>query len=204
MKKTFYIVSFILLLVAFLGCDKEPIDEVVTDDYLKGEPIARFELDGVTYVAKGVDVYSQHFNIGAPFQLVISAKDEQNDFNTIRLTIFAPSTQKGTYLTGITKDPFDMINTYTHASINGYYRNEATEFSTSYYEGDRPATDTVTDRGVFVITDFNVAANQIEGTFKFELVPPYDLDIDPGEEYPIPIKIENGYFKYINMEFYDQ
>ncbi len=185
-----------------MGCSKEPIDEIVTHDHIKGEPIVRFELDGVTYVAKGEDVFSQFVDISAPFHMSVRIKDEQNDFNTFSLIIFAPSTQKGTYLTGITQDPFEMINTYAHANINNYYRSSTMEFSTSYYEGDRPTTDTVTDRGSLVITDFNVAANQIEGTFEFELVPPYDLDIDP-EEYPSPIKIENGYFKYINLEFYD-
>ena len=202
MKKLFNISSLLLLFIFLLGCSKEPIDEVVTHDHIKGEPIVRFELDGVTYVAKGEDVLPRFTEIGAPFYITVGIKDEQNDFKTFSLVIFAPSTQKGTYRTGITQDPFEMMNTYTHAGIYEYYRSSATEFSTIYYEGDRPTTDTVTDRGSLVITDFNVAANQIEGTFEFELVPPYDLNIAP-EEYPSPIKIENGYFKYINLEYYD-
>src|SRR5690606_6814461 len=96
MKKTFYIFSFIFLSVIFYSCDKEPVDEVVTDDYLKGEAIVRFDLNGVTYGARHNDV-STNYNENGSLSIAINAKDENNDFNKVTLSIVISSTEEGIY-----------------------------------------------------------------------------------------------------------
>ena len=96
MKKTFYIFSFIFLSVIFYGCDKEPVDEVVTDDYIKGEAIVRFDLNGVTYGARANEVKSIS-NSNGGLTIAVNAKDENNDFNRIYFSLTISSTGKGVY-----------------------------------------------------------------------------------------------------------
>lgn len=191
MKKTFYIVSFILLLVAFLGCDKEPVDEVVKDDYLKGEAIVRFDLNGVTYGARHNDV-STNYNENGSLSIVVNAKDEDNDFNRIILSMAITSTEKGVYPTT------NFANSdSTYSFIGMKYIDEPWEYFSFAYENDLEV-----DRGALTITEVNEYAGQIEGNFSFILFPPpeEELDLPDDVPYPDPQKIENGYFKYINYK----
>src|SRR5690606_39275756 len=97
MNKLFYILS-LLLFVTFTACHKEPIDTVVTDDYIKGKAIVRFELNGVTYGARANDVES-FYNHNGILYIAANAKDENNDFDQISLSINISSAEKGFYPT---------------------------------------------------------------------------------------------------------
>jgi len=189
MKKTLCIFSFILLSMAFLGCDKEPIDEVVTDDSIKGEAIVRFELNGVTYGARANEVESVN-NSNGSLAIVVNAKDEDNDFNRIFLSILISSAEKGTYSWDLYSNP----EKYYGAVIK--YADVLWDYSTIFSYVPE------SDRGSLTITEVNEYARQIEGYFSFELYPlPEDeLDLPPDEPYPDTQKIENGYFKYISYE----
>jgi len=190
MRKLSYILSFVLLSVTFLGCDKEPIDEIVTDDSIKGEAIVRFELNGVTYGARANEVVSTYDQDGS-LSIAVYAKDENNDFHKITLVIVISSTEKGFYSANITSN----VDRFTLAIIE-YDETEWWEYS-SFWENSLEI-----DTGSLTITEVNELSKQIEGYFSFELLPPPEEDLDLPEDTPYPsnIKIENGYFKYVNID----
>jgi len=193
MQKTFYIFSFIFLSVIFYGCDKEPVDEVVKDDYLKGEAIVRFDLNGVTYGARHNDVVSNYDTPSGLLSIGIYAKDENNDFNKVTLSIVISSTEKGIYPWDFFFNPDPDMN-FSGAVIR--YAGTPWDYSTIFSYG------TEVDRGALTITEVNEYAGQIEGNFSFILFPPpeEELDLPDDVPYPDPQKIENGYFKYISYK----
>src|SRR5690606_10719116 len=156
MKKTFYIFSFIFLSVIFLACDKEPVDEVVKDDYLKGEAIVRFDLNGVTYGARANEVKSIS-NSNGGLTIAVNAKDENNDFNRITLSMAITSTEKGVYPAA------NFANSdSTYSFIGMKYIDEPWEYFSFAYEHDSEG-----DRSALTITEVNEYAGQIEGNFSF-------------------------------------
>jgi len=187
MKKITYILCFTLL---FLGCSKEPIDEIVTDDSIKGEPIVRFEINGITYGARANDVKSNYDTASGDLIITVNAKDEKNDFNRVYLSILVTSAEKGFY----TWDYFSSPDINSTGIIR--YEEESWFYMTILsYDPD-------SDRGGVTITEVNESAGQIEGYFSFELFPPPEdeLNLPPDIPYPSPQKIENGYFKYIDYK----
>lgn len=189
MKKTFYIFSFIFLSVIFYGCDKELIDEVVKDDYLKGEAIVRFDLNGVTYGARANEVKSIS-NSNGSLTIAVNAKDENNDFNRIYFSLTISSTEKGVY-------PWDI---YSNSEIYSIALVKYAEEGWIYETFLSPETEI--DRGSATVANINEFSEQIEGNFSFILFPPpeEELDLPDDVPYPDPQKIENGYFKYINYK----
>src|SRR5690606_28788230 len=190
MKKTFYIFSFIFLSVIFYGCDKEPVDEVVKDDYLKGEAIVRFDLNGVTYGARHNDV-SVVYNDNGSLTIAVNAKDEDNDFNRINFGISISSAEKGFYPTGydFTLEQF-AFSTMKLIDVPHFYMSIPNKFMLDI------------DNGSLTITEVNEFAKQSEGHFSFELVLQIPDEITDLSDVPYPMtqKIENGYFKYISYE----
>ena len=190
MRKTLYILSFVLLSAGFLACENEPIDEVVTNDYLKGEAIVRFDLNGVTYGARANEVVSNYDNSNGLLSIGIYAKDENNDFNKVTLSIVISSTEKDLY----SWDLYSNSAAYSMAGIR--YAGIPWDYNTLFSYG------TEVDRGSLTITEINEYAGQIEGNFSFILfpLPEEELDLPDDVPYPDPQKIENGYFKYINYK----
>lgn len=203
MKKLTYILSFVLLSAGFVACDKEPIDEEVKNDYKQGEQILRFDLNGVTHVAKGNEINTV-VDLDGSMTISVNIKDERNDFNNISFTIGTSGKDLGTYNTAYVWGM--MTEEYGYSQANLFYQGDLWNYNTHYLPDDHEFPDDVEEyfmelnRGSFTITEFNEQAGQIEGNFEFELVPPYDLDLDNDVPYPTPQMVTNGYFKYITIQ----
>lgn len=190
MKKLFNISSLLLLFIFLLGCSKEPIDEIVTHDHIKGEAIVRFDWDGVTYGARHNDV-SVVYNDNGSLTIAVNAKDEDNDFNRINFGISISSAEKGFYPTGydFTLEQF-TFSTMKLVDVPHFYMSIPNKFMLDI------------DNGSLTITEVNEFAKQIEGHFSFELALQIPDEITDVSDVPYPMtqKIENGYFKYINYK----
>lgn len=197
MNKLFYILS-LLLFVTLTACHKEPIDTVVTDDYIKGKAIVRFELNGITYGARANDVES-FYNPDGSLHIAANAKDENNDFDQITLSINISSTEKGFYPT----DGFIInseLDSYSTASLK--YKRYSWPYTTFQFSAEE-TTQNINRGGSLTITKVNEFAEQIEGHFSFELAPPTKEEVHnlPPDHPDLAIrKIENGYFKYVNFK----
>src|SRR5690554_178504 len=84
MRKISYILSFVLLSAGFVACENEPNDEEVKNDYKQGEQILRFDLNGVTRVAKGNEISTSVSGNGS-LTINVNIKDEHNDSETLAL-----------------------------------------------------------------------------------------------------------------------
>jgi|SRR5690554_6782734 len=197
MNKLFYILS-LLLFATFTACHKEPIDTVATDDYIKGEAIVRFELNGVTYGARANDVEAI-YNPNGSISVTANAKDENNDFEQITLLINISSAEKGFYPT----DGFiinNELDSYSTALLK--YKRYSWTYTTFQFSTEE-TTQNINRGGSLTITEVNEFAGQIEGHFSFELAPPpneEEHNLPPDHPDLAIRKIENGYFKYVNFK----
>lgn len=199
MRKISYILSFVLLSAGFVACDNEPIDEEVKNDYKQGEQILRFDLNGVTRVAKGNEISTSVSGNGS-LTINVNIKDEHNDFRNISFRIIASGAEKGNYGTYYSNfSPEDAG--YSSARLNYAGDEWDWDYSTQYTNQDIPDDQIFElNRGSITITEINENARQIEGNFEFELVPPYGLELEQGVPYPTAQLVTNGEFKYITVE----
>ena len=202
MRKISYILGFALLSVAFLACENEPLDEEVkNDEYKQGEQILRFDLNGVTRIAKGDEIST---SVGADGSLIIQVniKDEFNDFQDISFTIASSDAVPGTYNTALINGFFPEDFGFSEASLNYGGDEWNWSYSTQYTDQDLSEIPDYFElnRGSFTITNINENTRQIEGNFEFELIPPYGLELEQGVPYPSAQLVTNGYFKYITTE----
>lgn len=192
-----YKLIVLLFAITFVACSKESIDEIVTDDYIKGEAIVRFELNGVTYGARANDVITTH-NPNGSMSIAVNAKDENNDFEQVTLLINISASEKGFYPT----DGF-MINNEldSHSTALLKYKRYDWTYATFHFTMEETAQN-INREGSLTITEVNEFAEQIEGYFSFELAPPDEEAHNLPPDHPDLViqKIENGYFKYVNIK----
>ncbi len=187
MRKIKQIALVCIAAIGLFSCESEKIDGVVKDDTLLGEKILRFDLNGETRIAKGKDV---SVILAADSTLTITAtiKDKYSDFQPVVFSTKISHLAKGNFVTDFRNlDPLQPL--YSSATFR--YQNVNWEYAT----GNAP--ESVFDKGSLVIENLNVNSRQIEGRFSFDVYPP-ELEPVPGEPAPTMIKIENGYFKYLN------
>src|SRR5690606_39561795 len=136
MRKISYILGFALLSVAFMACDKEPLDEeVINDEYKPGEQILRFELNGVTRIAKGSEIQASRAMDGS-LGIQVNIKDELNDFQDISFTIASSDAVPGTYNTALINGFIPEDYGYSEASLNYAGDEWNWSYSTQYNEQD--------------------------------------------------------------------
>ena len=201
MRKISYILSFVLLSAGFVACENEPIDEEVKNDYKQGEQILRFDLNGVTRVAKGNEI-NAYVSPDGSLRIDVNIKDHYSNFQNISFSMYASDAVKGTYNTalvyGIVPEGFG------HSAANLNYAGDewAWSYNTDYFNQELPDNTSYLElnRGSLTITDINEEARQIEGNFRFELLPPYGLELEPNVPYPSVQTVAEGYFKYITIE----
>lgn len=195
MRKIKQLVLILIATAGLLSCEAEKIDEVVKDDSLPGKAILRFQLNGITRVAKGDDV--KVFLEGNFITLQATIKDVNTDFSPVVLKIKMTKLATGFYPTNYTSliDPQNPVPInqlqYTYATFKD--RDLTWEYSTQNVE-------TITDMGSLVVNTINVNAQYFEGTFSYTMNPPKEVNGLPLNPVPSPIKIENGYFEYVKYE----
>jgi len=190
--------QFVLLFIAtagLLSCEAEKVDEVVKDDKLQGKAILRFQMDGITRIAQGKDVFVYVDGGYITVQAVI--KDKTSGFAPVVLKIRTTRLATGFYTTnyGSLIDPQNPLPEselpYTFASFKG--KGLDWEYSTTNVKG-------YADMGSLVIKTINPNAQYFEGTFNYTMNAPLGWDTDTQGPKPSPIKIENGYFEYVRYE----
>src|SRR5690606_7925804 len=163
--KISYILSFVLLSAGFVACDNEPIDEEVKNDYKQGEQILRFDLNGVTRVAKGNEISTSVSGNGS-LTIDVNIKDQHNDFRNISFRIVGSGAENGNH--GYYYRHFSPGDEgYSSARVN--YAGDVWDwdYSTQYANQDIPDEQIFElIRGSVTSTEINENARQIEGNFE--------------------------------------
>lgn len=186
MKKIKQLSLILFLSVGLFSCEAEKADEQLNNEFLPGEQIFRYEIDGVVKVTKDVSVSSS----GNMISITAVFPEPNADFKTDTFTITLNKLATGTYISSVGGIVLDETYGVTTASYKHHNVNWA--YSTQNIQID--ANNFTLQTGSLNILSINDKAKYFEGDFEFDLYAP--LNVNVNNVIP-PVQIRNGYFQYI-------
>jgi len=186
MKKIKQLSLILFISAGLFSCEAEKTDDQLSNEFLPGEQIFRYELDGQTRVTNDVTVSSS----GSLVTIHAVFNDAISEFKTQTFTISLNKLAVGSYVSSVGNINSDDIYGFASAS----YKHHNVNWSYSTQNVKVNADNVTIQTGSLDILSINDKAKYFEGKFEFDLYAP--LTVNENNSIA-PVKVRNGYFQYI-------